>query len=80
MQEFDVNNLISKDTKTIENGGGEEKRKGGRPKLALKEKKSKRVMAYFTEDEHEALMNLIKNSGISLSNFVRMSALAKLKE
>ncbi len=78
MQEFNINNLISKDTKTIEDGGGEEKGKGGRPKLSPGQKKNKRVMAYFTEKEMEALQELAKEKGISLSNFVRMSALKGL--
>ncbi len=78
MQEFDVNNLISKDTKTIENGGGEAKSKGGRPKLAPENKKSEKVMAYFTKAEKKVLEELIEGTGVSLSNFIRMSALAKL--
>ena len=70
--EFDVNSLITKDKKTIESK--KSKKVGGRPSLPDEEKKSKKVMAYFTAKEAEALKELAKEQNLSLSNFVRICA------
>ncbi len=74
--EFDVNNLITKDKKTIERA--KSKGAGGRPSLPDEEKKSKKVMAYFTQSEAEALKELAKSQNLSLSNFVRICAVEKI--
>ncbi len=74
--EFDVNNLITKDKKTIED---EKKGSGGRPPLPKSQKKDKRVMVYFTEAEIEALQKIASERGSSLSNLVRMSAIELAK-
>ena len=74
--EFDVNNLITKDKKTIEDA--KSKGAGGRPSLPDEEKKSKKVMAYFTESEAEALKNIAKSQNLSLSNFVRICAVEQI--
>jgi hypothetical protein len=76
--EFDVNNLITKDKKTIEST--KSKGAGGRPSLPDAEKKSKKVMAYFTESEAEALKELAKSQNLSLSNFVRICAVNQIGE
>jgi len=76
--EFDVNNLITKDKKTI--GSTKTKKVGGRPSLPDEEKKSKKVMAYFTEKEAEALRELAKKQNLSLSNFVRICAVNQIKK
>ena len=75
--EFDVNNLITKDKKTIESA--KSKGAGGRPSLPDEEKKSKKVMAYFTQSEAEALKELAKSQNLSLSNFVRICAVEKIE-
>ena len=72
--EFDVNSLITKDKKTIKD---EPIKAIGRP--PLKEKKSKKLMAYFTEKEHEKIVSLADESGHSLSNFLRLAMLDKIK-
>jgi len=74
--EFDVNDLITKDKKTIEST--KSRGAGGRPSLPPAEKKSKKVMAYFTQSEAEALTEIAKSQNLSLSNFVRISALEKI--
>jgi len=74
--EFDVNDLITKDKKTIESK--KSKGIGGRPSLPDEEKKSKKVMAYFTENEAEALKELATSQNLSLSNFVRICAINKI--
>lgn len=74
--EFDVNNLITQDKKTL--NSIKKKSKGGRPPLPKEERKSQKVMSYFTQSEIEALKELAKNKNLSLSNFVRVCALNKL--
>lgn len=56
------------------------KKKGkvGRPKT--KNKKDKKVMAYFTESEHEQLITIAESQGYSLSNMVRMAALKQINQ
>lgn len=76
MEGFNINNLITPDKKTIENGGGEAKKTGGRPKS--KEPKSQKVMTYFTEKEKKILVELAESRDLSLSNFIRISALEKI--
>ena len=72
--EFNVNELITVDKNTLK----EAPKKGGRPKL--KEKKEKRVMAYFTEKEYALLSKAAEESGHSISNFVRLAALRRTKD
>ena len=74
--EFNVDNLITKDKKTIED---EKKGSGGRPPLPKAQKKNKRVMVYFTEAEIEALQKVANERGSSLSNLVRMGAIKLTK-
>jgi len=76
--EFDVNDLITKDKKTIENT--KSKGAGGRPSLPEEQKKSKKVMSYFTKSEEEALKNIAKSQNLSLSNFVRICAVEKIEK
>ena len=71
--EFDVDNLITKDKKTIKD---EPAKAIGRPQL--KEKKSKKLMAYFTENEYKVIVDLAEESGHSLSNFLRLAMVEKL--
>jgi len=73
MGEFNINNLITKDVKTIENGGGEAPRKGGRP--ALKNKKSEKIMAYFTEEEKQKIQEVADSKNLSISKFVALCTL-----
>ncbi len=74
--EFDVNSLITKDKKTLNNT--KQKGAGGRPPLPAEKKKSKKVMTYFTESEVEMLKELAKSQNLSLSNFVRICAINQL--
>jgi len=76
--EFDVNDLITKDKKTIESA--KLKGTGGRPSLPDEEKKSKKVMAYFTQSEAKSLKELAKSQNLSLSNFVRICAVEKIEK
>ena len=78
--EFDVNNLITKDKKVIPEKDEKEKEAGGRPPLPKDQKKDKKVMAYFTAKEKEALQALAENQNLSLSNLVRISALSAIKQ
>lgn len=66
--------------KKPENKDSKAKGKGGRPKVA--EKKDKPVTSYFTEKELEDLAKFIEDSPypITLSTFVRTSALEKMNE
>lgn len=59
MEEFNINNLLSKDTKTIEKGG-HTKKKIGRPKSNAPIK-NKRVSSYLTDEEKELFDNKVKN-------------------
>jgi hypothetical protein len=74
--EFDVNDLITKDKKTIESV--KSKGAGGRPSLPEEQKKSKKVMSYFTKAEEEALKEIARSQNLSLSNFVRICAVEKI--
>jgi len=74
--EFDVNDLITKDKKTIESR--KSKGAGGRPSLPEEQKKSKKVMSYFTKAEEEALKEIARSQNLSLSNFIRICAVEKI--
>jgi len=71
--EFDVDKLITKDKKIIKDDAP---KAIGRPQL--KEKKSKKLMAYFTEKEYKVIVDLAEKSGHSLSNFLRLAMLDKI--
>jgi len=75
MAEFDVDNLLTKDKKTISK---EDKKVGGRPLLPKDKKKDKKVMSYFTKKEKEQLQELAEDKNLSLSNFIRVCALEKV--
>jgi len=74
--EFDINDLIAKDNKTIEST--KSKSAGGRPSLPEEQKKSKKVMSYFTKAEEKALKEIAKSQNLSLSNFIRICAVEKI--
>lgn len=75
MPEFDVENLLSQDKKTISK---EDKNVGGRPSLPKDKRKDKKVMSYFTKKEKEQLQELAEDKNLSLSNFIRICALEKI--
>ena len=77
MPEFDVENLLSQDKKTISK---EDKNVGGRPSLPKDKRKDKKVMSYFTKKEKEQLQELAEDKNLSLSNFIRICALEKIEK
>lgn len=58
-----INSVVSKDTF----------RKCGRP--SIKNKKSEKVMAYFTRDEKELIQKIADSKNLSVSKFVSLCAL-----
>jgi len=49
--------------------------KGGRPALPEADKKKNKVMSYYTDREIELFKKVCEDTGLSLSNLVRRSAL-----
>jgi len=72
---FDVEALITKDKKTIEQGG-QIKKRVGRP---TKKNKKVRVAVYFNEDDYNRLVDVAENMGLSLSYVIGSNALKSLK-
>ncbi|MDD5406948.1 MAG: hypothetical protein PHE73_08440 [Sulfurovaceae bacterium] len=72
--EFNVNDLLTKDKKTIEQGGHVQN-KGGRPKV--EKVKNKRVTAYFTDEDFALLKQ--KANGLSLAAFISSLVLEHIK-
>ncbi len=54
------------------------KKKMGRPKKAKEDLKSKQIPSYFTEKEHQAIIDAAELLGKSVGEFVRIATLEKL--
>ena len=74
--EFDINNLITKDKKTIEDGGHTQIPRG-RPK-STKPKRDQRIAVYLTSDEMQKLENLAELDDITVSTMVRKLVLKSI--
>jgi predicted transglutaminase-like cysteine proteinase len=74
--EFDINKLITKDKKTIEDGG-HTKITRGRPK-STKPKRDQRIAVYLTKDEMSRLENLADEDDITVSTMIRKLVLKGL--
>ncbi len=74
--EFDINNLITLDKKTIEDGGHTVTR--GRPK-STKPKRDQRIAVYLTSDEMKQLELLAHEDDMTVSTMVRKLVLKGLK-
>ncbi|HIP27768.1 MAG TPA: hypothetical protein EYG82_01165 [Sulfurovum sp.] len=74
--EFDINKLITKDKKTIEDGGHAPLTRG-RPK-STKPKRDQRIAVYLTGDEMKQLETLAEEDDITVSTMVRKLVLKSL--
>ena len=74
--EFDINNLITLDKKTIEDGGHTVTR--GRPK-SNKPKRDQRIAVYLTSDEMKQLELLANEDDMTVSTMVRKLVLKGLR-
>jgi len=74
--EFDINKLITKDKKTIEDGGHATVPRG-RPK-STKPKRDQRIAVYLTIEEMQKLENLAELDDITVSTMVRKLVLKTL--
>jgi len=74
--EFDINNLITKDKKTIEDGGHTQVTRG-RPK-STKPKRDQRIAVYLTTEEMNKLETLAEEDDITVSTMVRKLVLKSL--
>lgn len=74
--EFDINQLLTADKKTIEDGGHAVAR--GRPK-STKPKRDQRIAVYLTVDEMKHVETLAEEEDITASTLVRKLVLKNLK-
>jgi hypothetical protein len=74
--EFDINNLITKDKKTIEDGGHAQAPRG-RPK-STRPKRDQRIAVYLTTEEMRKLEALAEEDDITVSTMVRKLVLKSL--
>ncbi len=74
--EFDINKLITKDKKTIEDGGHALAPRG-RPK-STKPKRDQRIAVYLTAEEMRKLEKLAELDDITVSTMVRKLVLKSL--
>ena len=73
---FDINDLMSKDTKVIRDVKKEKKQ--GRPKKEVT--KNNIVTTYLTDQENDKLREKVKASGMSLAAYVRNVLLQGLND
>lgn len=65
---FDINDLMSKDKKTIRNIDKPEK-KQGRPKKEVTKKNI--VTTYLTDEENQKFRNLVDETGLTVAEYLR---------
>ncbi len=75
--EFNINDLITKDKKTIEDGGHKPTPRG-RPK-STKPKRDQRIAVYLTAEEMKQLELLAEDDDITVSTLVRKLVIKNLR-